>query len=94
METEAVTDLYQASYYLLNGCEIISVACIPTGSASSCQIVVQGTNLTDLAQAWFGKKAVANLWTFRSAYSQVNSHVQQAKRSFESQRRLGNGVQS
>ena len=87
METEAITDLYQASYYLLNGCEIISVACIPTGGTSSCQIVLQGSNLTDLAQAWFEKKAVANLWTFRNAYSQVNSHVQQAKRSFEQSRR-------
>ena len=89
METEALSDLYQASYYLLNGCEILSVACIPTGSASSCQIIVQGSNLTDLAQAWFDKKAVANLWTFRSAYRQINSHVQQAKRSFEISRRKG-----
>ena len=89
METEAVSDLYQASYYLLNGCEILSVDCIPTGTASSCQIVVRGNNLTDLAQAWFDKKAVANLWTFRNAYSQVNSHVQQAKRSLEASRRGG-----
>ncbi len=94
METEAVTDLYQASYYLLNGCEILSVACIPTGTASSCQILLQGSNLTNLAQAWFDKKAVANLWTFRSAYTQINSHVQQAKRSFEQARRFHNGGQS
>lgn len=87
METAEVTDLYQASYYLMNGCEILAVDCIPTGNTSSCQIALQGANLTDLAQAWFEKKAVANLWTFRNAYSQVNSHVQQAKRSFELTRR-------
>lgn len=87
METTAVTDLYQASYYLLNGCQILSVDCIPTGNTSSCRIVIQGKNLTDLAEQWFGKKAVANLWIFRNAYTEINSHVQQAKRSFELTRR-------
>jgi hypothetical protein len=87
MDTVQITDLYQAAYYILNGCELVGVECIPAGNSSSCQIGVQGNNLTDLAEAWFGKKAAANLWAFRNAYSQINSHVQQAKRSFEFARR-------
>lgn len=87
METAEVTDLYQASYYLMNGCAILAVDCIPTGKVSNCRIMMQGSNLTDLAQDWFEKKAVVNLWLFRNAYSQINSHVQQAKRSFEQSRR-------
>ena len=89
METASVTDLYQASYYLLSGCEILGVDCIPTGKAFSCQITLSGENLTDLSQNWFDKKAVVNLWAFRNAYTQINSHVQQAKRSFESSSRKG-----
>lgn len=83
MEMAEITDLYQASYYLINGAEIMGVECIPTGKSTNCRILVQGTNLTDLAQRWFEKEAVANLWAFRNAYSQINSHVQQAKRSYE-----------
>ena len=91
METASVTDLYQASYYLLSGCEILGVDCIPTGRALNCQITLSGADLTSLAQNWFDKKAVANLWAFRNAYSQINSHVQQAKRSFESVRSSNGG---
>jgi len=88
METAEVTDLYQASYYLLSGCEILGVECIPAGNGTSCRIAVRGSQLTDLAQAWFDKKAVVNLWTFRNAYTEINSHVQQAKRSYELSRRF------
>jgi hypothetical protein len=87
METAEVTDLYQASYYLLSGCEILGVECIPAGTGTSCRIAVRGPNLTDLAQAWFDKSAVVNLWTFRNAYTEINTHVQQAKRSFDLSRR-------
>ena len=87
METAAITDLYQASYYLLSGCELLSVDVIPAGTTSSCRLVLRGSELPRLAQAWFDKSAAANLWQFRNAYSEINSHVQQAKRSFEFTRR-------
>ena len=83
MESVEVTDLYQASYYLLSGCEITGVECRQAGTGSSCRLTVQGPNLAELASAWFERQAVVNLWTFRNAYTEINSHVQQAKRSFE-----------
>ncbi len=83
METVEITDLYQASYYLLSGCEILGVQCIKTGNSTNCRIQVRGAALEVLSQAWFDKQAVVNLWTFRNAYTEINSHVQQAKRSFE-----------
>jgi hypothetical protein len=83
METVEVTDLYQASYYLLSGCEITGVECIRAGKGTSCRLTVQGANLATLASDWFERQAVVNLWTFRNAYTEINSHVQQAKRSFE-----------
>ncbi len=83
METVEITDLYQASYYLLSGCEILGVECLKTGNTTNCRIHVRGADLAKLAEDWFNKQAVVNLWTFRNAYTEINSHVQQAKRSFE-----------
>lgn len=91
METVEVTDLYQASWYLISGCEIIGVECIRAGNGTSCRIVVQGQKLPELSQQWFDRTALVNLWTFRNAYSEINSHVQQAKRSFELNRRFKGG---
>lgn len=91
MERAEVTDLYQASYYLLSGCEITGVECIKAGNGTSCRIYLQGANLVSLAEDWFGREAVVNLWTFRNAYTEINSHVQQAKRSFELSLRFKEG---
>lgn len=90
METAELTDLYQASYYLLNGCQITAIDCIPAGTGTSCRITVEGRNLGSLAQPWFDHSAVVNLWAFRNAYTEVHSHVQQAKRSYDLSRRFSN----
>ena len=92
METAEVSDLYQASFYLLSGCEILGVECIPAGKGTSCRILVRGRELTRLETAWFEKSAAVNLWSFRTAYTEINSHVQNAKRSFEISRRFNGGT--
>ena len=89
METAEVSDLYQATFYLLSGCEVLGVECIPGGKGTICKIAVRGPSLDRLESAWFDKSAVVNLWSFRTAYTEVNAHVQQAKRSFELSRRFG-----
>jgi hypothetical protein len=91
METETVTDLYQASFYVLNGCEVVAVECIPSGMATSCQIMISGGDLSNLTQIWFEKRAVANLASFRRAYNQVYTLCQQAKRNFGSARASNRG---
>ncbi len=92
METAQITDLYQASYFLLSGCELVGIECIPTGGAMSCRISFRGERLEELTQQWWDKQAVVNLWAFRSAYSQVNSYVHQAKKSYDLAARRG-GIQ-
>jgi hypothetical protein len=87
METAQITDLYQASYFLLSGCELTGIECIPTGGAISCRISFRGARLEELTQEWWDKKACVNLWAFRSAYSQVNGYVHQAKKSYDLSRR-------
>ncbi|AHC14878.1 hypothetical protein [Salinispira pacifica] len=44
MEGVQVTDLYQASYLLLSGCELTAIECIPTGGAVSCALSFQGAD--------------------------------------------------
>jgi hypothetical protein len=92
METAQITDLYQASYFLLSGCELVGIECIPTGGAISCRISFRGERLEELTQQWWDKQSVVNLWAFRSAYSQVNGYVHQAKKSYDLAARRG-GIQ-
>lgn len=91
LEKAEVTDLYQASYLLVNGCELVGIECIPTGGALSCRMSFTGPALSQLTQSWWDKAAVVNLWGFRSAYNQINSYVHQAKKSYDLQRRLSRG---
>ena len=92
METAEITDLYQASYLLLNGCNLESVECIPLAGNLGCKLCFTGPNLDTLSQAWFEKKAVVNLWAFRTAYNQVNSLVHQAKKNHNHTARLAGGA--
>lgn len=88
METVEVTDLYQATYYLIQGSELTGVECIPAGTGTSCRIRFRGECFAALERAWYAKEVQVNLWAFRTAYTEVNSHVQNAKRSFELSRKF------
>ena len=90
-----VMDLYLASYYVLRGCELAAVKCIPTAKSVSCSIVVRGGYglVHEVQGEYFEKRASVNLWDFRSAYNQVSSCVHQAKRNHEqAQKRCGGGL--
>jgi hypothetical protein len=89
METAQVTDLYQASYLLLSGCELTAIECIPTGGAISCRMSFQGERLPELLDDWFARRAAANLYSFRTAYGQINTWVHQAKKSHDRLSRKG-----
>ncbi len=84
-----VMDLYLACYYVLRGCEIAGVRCIPTGKDLRCSIVVSGgcELVRDIQDEYFGRRARVNLWDFRSVYNQVNGCMHQAKKSCERERR-------
>lgn len=86
-----VMDLYLACYYVLRGCTIEKVTCIPTGKSLSCSVIVKGNFdlVHEIQEEYFEKKATVNLWDFRSAYCQVNSYIHQAKRSSERDHRRG-----
>lgn len=91
MEGVQVTDLYQASYLLLSGCELTAIECIPTGGAVSCALSFQGAHIHDSLERWYEKRAQVNLWDFRSAYNQINSYVHQAKKSYSRSKNSNGG---
>jgi hypothetical protein len=91
MESVSVTDLYQASYLLLGGCELTAVQCFPMTGSIACRMTFSGPKLGELMDDWFAKSASANLWAFRTAYNQVNSYVHQAKKGYDRSRRSGEG---
>ena len=89
MESVSVTDMYQASFLLLGGCELTAVQCFPMTGSIACRMTFSGSRLSELMDEWFAKTANANLWAFRTAYNQVNSYVHQAKRNYDLTRRRG-----
>ena len=79
-----VTDLYLASYYVLKGCTVAKVSCIPTGKGYRCSILIKGSwdVVSEVQAEYFQGRAMVNLLAFRDAYNQVNGFIRQAKKSY------------
>jgi hypothetical protein len=86
-----VTDLYLASYYVLNGCTVAKVICIQAGKDYRCSLVMKGDCevIHEVQAEFFQNRAMVNLMAFRDAYNQVNGFVRQAKKSYEKESRGG-----
>lgn len=82
-----VTDLYEAAYLILSGCSLERVSCIPISRTLSCRFDFSGENIGELLELFRTRKAVVNLFAFRTSYSQVNSYVHEAKKSYEREMR-------
>ena len=87
MEQTTVTDMYQATWFLINGCELKSVECIPLGGQLACRLTFAGDKLEILQEKYFTREAACNLFSFRQGYNQINSFVHQAKKSFNQKQR-------
>ena len=82
-----VTDLYEAAYLVLSGCSLERVSCIPISKTLSCRFDFSGEHIEELLEEFRSRKAVVNLFAFRTSYSQVNSYVHEAKKSYERESR-------
>jgi hypothetical protein len=87
MKVKEVTDLYEAAYLIVNGCNLLGVSCIPLSLSLACRFSFSGENLNSLEEVYYQKEACVNLHAFRSAYSQVNSYMHEAKKSYDRQQR-------
>jgi len=86
MEDQVSTcDLYEGTYYLLNGCELEAIEGLRVNSKLTCRMNFTGENLTRLQLSYLQGQAGANLFEFRRTYSQLSSLVLKAKKKFRNQ---------
>ena len=89
MESADVTDLYEAAYLVTEGCRIEGVRCLPLSRSVGCSFTVTGVELGKKRETFIEKKATVNLYVFRSAYTQVNGYLVEAKKAFDREQRRG-----
>jgi hypothetical protein len=87
MQRKEVTDLYEAAYLVLNGGRLEEVGCIPLSASLACKFTFAGENLSRFQEQFYRKEAEVNLHAFRSAYTQVNGFMREAKKAWERERR-------
>ena len=85
MNEVKTADIYECCYYLLNGCEILSIEGRPVNGKITCEVIFNGPDINDLQLKYFHNEAVVNLFAFRRAYCQINSFIQSAKRRLKSE---------
>ena len=86
MEDQVSTcDLYEGTYYLLNGCELEAIEGLRVNGKLTCRMNFTGENLTQLQLSYLQGQAGANLFEFRRTYSQLSALVLKAKKKFRNQ---------
>ncbi len=78
-------DLYEGSYYLLNGCELEAIEGLKVNGSVTCRLTLSAVNLNTLQLTYLQGQAEANLFRFRRTYGQLSALVQKAKKKFKNQ---------
>jgi len=79
-EHVSTTDLYEGTYYLLHGCELVCIEGAPVNGSITCKLTFQGAPLSRLQLEYFSGKAHVPLFEFRRAFGQVNALVREARK--------------
>ena len=88
------TDLYEASFYLLAGCEIEGIEAERQGEAIICRLTFRGEKLLDLQRRYFAGEGAVPIYAFRRTFGRVNALVRTAKKKAKSrlERERSDGV--
>jgi hypothetical protein len=86
-ESISTTDLYEATFYLLGGCELLGIEATRLNGAITCRLSFRGARLEELQAEYFAGRARVSLLPFRRAFGQVNALVYSAKKKAKSQLR-------
>lgn len=86
-ESISTTDLYESTFYLLGGCELLGIQAEKVNGSVTCRLTFQGERLGELQSEYFAGKARVPLFPFRRAFGQVNALVYSAKKKAKSQLR-------
>jgi hypothetical protein len=76
------TDLYEATYYFLNGCELTEIAGTKVNGKLNCELTFNKSDISQLQLNYLQGKASVNIFQFRRAYGQIHSWVLKAKKDF------------
>lgn len=76
----STTDLYESTFYLLGGCQLVAIEAEKVDGAITCRLSFQGERLPALQSEYFAGKAKVALFPFRRAFGQVNALVYSAKK--------------
>jgi hypothetical protein len=81
MDEVATTDLYEAAFYLLSGCTLEAIQCLPVSGKREVQFSFSGRHLAALQLTYLQSRAEVNLFAFRRAYGQINAYLHEAKKA-------------
>ena len=86
-ETVSTTDLYEGTFYLMGGCELLGIEAERVDGSITCRLTFRGEKLASLQSEYFAGKAKVALFPFRRAFGQVNALVYSAKKRAKGQMR-------
>ena len=84
-EQVSTTDLYESTFYLLGGCQLLSIEAERVDGSITCRLTFRGEKLGELQLEYFGGKAKVPLFAFRRAFGQINALVYSAKKRAKGQ---------
>jgi len=85
------TDLYEATYYYLNACELIEIAGTKVNGKITCELTFSKPAISELQLTYLRGNATVNILHFRRAYGQIAAWVAKAKKEFNSKPSLQGG---
>ena len=77
------TDIYEATYYYLNGCSLEEITGFKVNGKVACSLRFSKPGITQLQLTYLQGKAQVNLLNFRRAYGQIASWLSKAKKEFK-----------
>ena len=92
-ESISTTDLYESTFYLMGGCELVGIEAQRVDGAITCRLTFRGEKLAELQSEYFAGHARVALFPFRRAFGQVNALVYSAKKKAKSQLRQQQGAE-
>lgn len=92
LKTVITSDIYEAAYYSMRGCNLKTIEGVPANGKITCKLTFEGENVEDLQIEYFHGRAMVNLMEFRRMYSQVCNWMSVAKRKLKNELRNGGTV--
>jgi hypothetical protein len=86
-ESISTTDLYEGTFYLMGGCELVGIEARRVDGSITCHLTFRGGRLPALQSEYFAGRARVALFPFRRAFGQVNALVYSAKKKAKGQLR-------